>query len=161
MTSITPGVTNAPLRPVAGVAIPDSSPAREITELVRDTASPPLFNHSRRVLDWSALAGVRRGLKFDAEPPCTGTMFHNMEFTPEDSSADERFEVNGANAARFSTASGERGAAHVGRDIRGTAPTFFTEQGNWDMDTKPGVSPRVAAEVSRDADNASRNDQPH
>ena len=31
------------------------------------------------------------------------------------------------------------GAALVERDIRGTAPMFFTEQGNWVMDTKPGM----------------------
>jgi hypothetical protein len=103
MTSITTGATNAPPRPVAGVAIPDSSLAWEITELVRDTASPLLFDHSRRVLHWSALTGVRRGLNFDAEPLCTGTMFHDIGLTPQYSSADERFEVEGANAARFAT----------------------------------------------------------
>ena len=78
MTSITSSATNASPRPVAGIAIPDGRLAREITELVRDTASPLLFNHSRRVLHWSALTGVRHGLKFDAEPLCTGTMFHDM-----------------------------------------------------------------------------------
>jgi hypothetical protein len=147
MTSITTGATNPPPRPVAGVAIPDSSLAWEITELARDTASPLLFNHSRRVFYRSALTGVRRGLKFDAKPLYTGTMFHDMGLTPQYSSADERFEVDGANAARFSAVSGERGAAHVERDIRGTAPTFFTEQGNWDMDTKPGMSAQAGADV--------------
>jgi hypothetical protein len=147
MTSITSSTTNAPPRPVAGVAIPDSKLAREITELVWDTASPLLFNHSRPVFYRSALTGVRRGLKFDAKPLHTGTMFHDMGLTPQYSSADERFEVDGAKAARISIVSGERGAAHVERDIRGTAPTFFTEQGNWDMDTKPGMSAQAGADV--------------
>jgi hypothetical protein len=106
MTSITSNATNAPPSPVARVAIPDSGLAWEITELVRDTASPLLFYHSRRVLHWSALTGVRRGLKFDAEPLYTGTMFHDMGLPPQHSGADERFEVGGANAARFSTVSG-------------------------------------------------------
>jgi len=35
---------------VEGVAIPDSKLARAITEVVRDTETPLLFNHSSRVL---------------------------------------------------------------------------------------------------------------
>ncbi len=34
---------------VAGITLPDSQLTREITELVRDTASPLLFHHSSRV----------------------------------------------------------------------------------------------------------------
>ena len=34
---------------LAGIRIPDSKLAREITELVRDTESPLLFHHSSRV----------------------------------------------------------------------------------------------------------------
>jgi Catalase len=146
MTSITSSATNAPPGSVAGVALPDSL-AREITERVRNTASPLLFDQSRRVLQWSALTGVRRGLKFDAELFYTGTMLLDMGLTPQYSSAGERFEAEGANAARYSTVSRKRGAAHGERDIRGTAPIFFTGQGNWDMDTKPGMSPQVVADA--------------
>ena len=35
--------------------------------------------------------------------------------------------------ARFSTVSGERGAADLERDIRGFALKFYTEDGNWDL----------------------------
>ena len=35
--------------------------------------------------------------------------------------------------ARFSTVTGERGAADAERDIRGTAMKFYTEEGNWDI----------------------------
>jgi hypothetical protein len=52
---------------LAGIKIPDSKLAREITELVRDTESPLLFHHSSRVYYWGALAGKRRGLRFDPE----------------------------------------------------------------------------------------------
>ena len=48
---------------IAGVTIPDSRLAREITELVSDTEPPLLFHHSSRVYYWGALAGKRRGLK--------------------------------------------------------------------------------------------------
>ena len=54
-------------RSVAGVVIPDSKLAREVTELVRDTESPLLFHHSSRVYHWGALTGRRRGLRFDPE----------------------------------------------------------------------------------------------
>jgi HD superfamily phosphodiesterase len=85
---------------IEGVSVPDSKLAREITELVRDTESALLFHHSSRVFFWGALAGKRRGLKFDAELLYTGAMFHDMGLTAQHSSADERFEVDGANAAR-------------------------------------------------------------
>jgi hypothetical protein len=85
---------------VQGVAIPDSRLTREITELVRDTESPLLFHHSSRVYYFGALAGKHRDLSFDPELLYTGAMFHDMGLTPQHSSVHERFEVDGANAAR-------------------------------------------------------------
>ena len=85
---------------VGGVEIPDTRLAREITELVRDTESPLLFHHSSRVYYWGALAGKQRGLKFDRELLYAGAMFHDMGLTHAHSSDHERFEVDGANAAR-------------------------------------------------------------
>lgn len=85
---------------IDGISIPETKLTREITELVRDTESPLLFHHSRRVFYWGALTGVRRGLMFDAELLYAGAMFHDMGLTHQYSSPDERFEVDGANAAR-------------------------------------------------------------
>jgi hypothetical protein len=85
---------------IAGVRVPDSRLAREITELVRDTESSLLFNHSSRVYYFGALAGKRRGLKFDPELLYAGAMFHDMGLTARHSSDHDRFEVDGANAAR-------------------------------------------------------------
>src|SRR6516164_7161491 len=85
---------------IVGVSIPDSKLAQEITELVRDTETALLFNHSSRVYYWGALAGQRRGLRFDPELLYAGAMFHDMDLTPKHASAHERFEVNSANAAR-------------------------------------------------------------
>jgi HD superfamily phosphodiesterase len=83
-----------------GLSVPDSKLATEITELVRETAGPLLFHHSSRVFHFGALAGLHQGLRFDAELLYAGAMFHDMGLTPKHSSADERFEVDGANAAR-------------------------------------------------------------
>jgi hypothetical protein len=84
----------------SGIAIPDSRLAKEITELVRDTESELLFNHSSRVYLFAAATGRRRGLAFDPELLYAGAMFHDMGLIPAYSSAHDRFEVDGANAAR-------------------------------------------------------------
>jgi len=85
---------------ISGVTIPDSKLVREATELVRDTESPLLFNHSTRVYFFASLAGKRRGLKFNPELLYIGAIFHDMGLTPKYSSKSDRFEVDGANSAR-------------------------------------------------------------
>src|SRR5258708_2049072 len=84
---------------ISGISIPDSKLANEITEFIRDTESTLLFNHSSRVYYFGALAGQRRGFKFAAELLYAGPMFHDSGLVPAYSGA-ERFEVDGANAAR-------------------------------------------------------------
>ena len=85
---------------IAGIRIPDSQMAREATQLVRDTEPDLLYHHSRRVFLFGALAGERKQLKYDAELLYIGAMFHDMGLTEAYSSAHDRFEVDGANAAR-------------------------------------------------------------
>jgi hypothetical protein len=85
---------------VSGITVPDSKLAKEITEFVRDTESTLLFNHSSRVYYFGALAGERRGFRFDAELLYAGAMFHDVGLVPAYSSVADRFEVDGANAAR-------------------------------------------------------------
>jgi hypothetical protein len=80
--------------------VPDSRLANEITEFIRDTESTLLFNHSSRVYHFGALAGRRRGLVFDPELLYAGAMFHDMGLVSAYSSVADRFEVDGANAAR-------------------------------------------------------------
>jgi hypothetical protein len=100
MTSVLSDTSNAKSCSVAGVVIPDSTLAREVTELVRDTEPALLFHHSSRVYYWGALTGKRRGLRFDPELLYAGAMFHDMGLTPQHATAHERFEVDSANAAR-------------------------------------------------------------
>jgi hypothetical protein len=85
---------------ISGISIPDSKLANEITEFIRDTESTLLFNHSSRVYYFGALAGQRRSFKFDAELLYAGAMFHDIGLVPAYSSNADRFEVDGANAAR-------------------------------------------------------------
>lgn len=84
---------------IAGIAIPDSQLAREATDLVRDTETALLYHHSRRVFLFGALTGQARQLAFDPELLYIGAMFHDMGLMPAHSSADKRFEVDGANVA--------------------------------------------------------------
>ena len=85
---------------IAGVKIPDSKMAREVTQLIRDTESELLFEHSTRVYFWAALTGSRKDLVFDPELLYTGAMFHDIGLTETYRGSQLRFEVDGANAAR-------------------------------------------------------------
>jgi hypothetical protein len=110
-----------------GMSVPDSKLAREITELVRDTESPLLFHHSSRVYYFGALAGKHRDLSFDPELLYAGAMFHDMGLTTRYSSAQERFEVDGANAARDFLRS--RGIPQADVDTVWTAIALHTTPG--------------------------------
>ena len=85
---------------IAGVAIPDSSLARDATEFVKDIAAPLLFDHSRRVFLWASLQADNLGLAYDPELLYVGAMFHDVGLVEGHRSKDERFEIDGANAAR-------------------------------------------------------------
>jgi hypothetical protein len=82
------------------VAIPDSRLAREATELIRSVESDLLYHHSLRVYAFGALQGARRGLSYDPELLYIGAMFHDIGLVEGHRSAHDRFEVDGANAAR-------------------------------------------------------------
>ncbi|MGE4425161.1 MAG: HD domain-containing protein, partial [Solirubrobacteraceae bacterium] len=78
----------------------DSSIAREATELIRDVENDLLFHHSLRVFVFGALQGQRRELPFDPELLYIGAMFHDLGLVEGHRSPHDRFEVDGANAAR-------------------------------------------------------------
>jgi hypothetical protein len=85
---------------ISGVTIPDSTMAREVRQLIRDTESDVLFEHSTRVYFWAALTGMRKNWAFDPELLYTGAMFHDIGLTAAYRASQLRFEVDGANAAR-------------------------------------------------------------
>lgn len=88
MTSL--GTTNVP-------AIPDS---RIATDLIRSVESDLLYYHSLRVYSWGALWGALGGVRYDPELLYVGAMFHDIGLVEGHRSEDDRFEVDGANAAR-------------------------------------------------------------
>ena len=87
---------------IAGIPIPDSTIAREATEFVGDVSTQLLFDHSRRVFLWASLQGENLGLDYDPELLYVGAMFHDIGLVEGHRSQHERFEIDGANAARSS-----------------------------------------------------------
>jgi hypothetical protein len=122
---------------IDGVRIPDSKMARELTQLVRDTETGLLFNHSTRVYFFGALTGNRRGLKFDPELLYVGAMFHDMGLTERYQTSQNRFEVDSANAAR--------------EFLRGYGIPEREVEAVWDaisLHTTPGIPEHKGAEVA-------------
>lgn len=107
--------------------IPDTQLARKVTEYIRDTESELLFNHSSRVYLFGAIAGERRKLKFDPELLYAAAMFHDLGLMPGHGSADERFEIDGANAARDFL--GQHGVQRTDLDNVWTAIALHTTPG--------------------------------
>jgi hypothetical protein len=84
----------------SSLVIPDSLLAREATGILREHSSDLLFNHSVRVYLFAAEQGRRQKLRFDAELLYIAAAFHDLGLIRKFSSDNERFEVDGANAAR-------------------------------------------------------------
>src|SRR5437763_8244595 len=82
------------------LVIPDSLLAKEATDILREHSTDLLFNHSIRVYLFAAERGRQRKLRFDPELLYVAAAFHDLGLIKKFSSPDERFEVDGANAAR-------------------------------------------------------------
>jgi HD superfamily phosphodiesterase len=85
---------------IAGIQIPDSTMARQATELVRDVATDLVFDHSRRVFLFGSLRGQDQGLHYDPELLYVGAMFHDLGLTEKYRRTDQRFEIDAADEAR-------------------------------------------------------------
>jgi hypothetical protein len=85
---------------IACIKIPDSKIAREAAELVRQHETEMLYNHSVRVFVFGAIKGVRQNLKFDSELLYVAALFHDMGLVKSYETETNRFEVDGADAAR-------------------------------------------------------------
>jgi hypothetical protein len=88
-----PNLANVP-------AIPDSLLAKEATEILRNYSTELLFNHSIRVYLFAVEQGHQKNLRFDPELLYVAAAFHDLGLLKKFSSKNERFEVDGANAAR-------------------------------------------------------------
>ena len=119
------------------VAVPDSRMARDATELIRSVESDLLYNHSLRTYAFGALQGERQGLSYDPELLYIGAMFHDIGLVEGHRSAHDRFEVDGANAARDFLA---------GHGVTGEALRIV-----WDavaLHTTPGIPQHKEPEVA-------------
>jgi hypothetical protein len=92
--------TSTPTSTIAGIRIPDSTLAKDATAFVREIESDLLYHHSLRVFVFGSLQGQRRGLEYDPELLYVGAMFHDVGLVEGHRSKHDRFEVDGANAAR-------------------------------------------------------------
>jgi hypothetical protein len=63
---------------IAGITMPDSTIARDLTQLLRDTESDLLVHHSRRVYLFGARAGPRKGLTYDPQLLDVGAMINHL-----------------------------------------------------------------------------------
>ena len=80
--------------------VPDTQLTREATGLLHEFSTPLLFNHSHRVFFWANELGRQTGEPFDAELLFICAAFHDLGLLKKFSSADDRFEVDSANAVR-------------------------------------------------------------
>lgn len=130
-------MTTSSIDTVAGIRVPDSALAREVTEYIRDVEDDLLFNHSRRVFFFGALRGLRRGVQPDLELLYTAAMFHDLGLTERYRTSTIRFEVDGANAAREFLAARGLDEAGIDKVWLGIA-----------LHTTPGVPEFMAPEVA-------------
>lgn len=89
---------------IAGIDVPDTALARAATSLVREATDDPLvgdtlFHHSRRVFLWGMLKSKARGIDVDPELAYVGGMFHDLGLTQKFRTSNQRFEIDGADAA--------------------------------------------------------------
>ncbi|MFG2037523.1 HD domain-containing protein [Dactylosporangium sp. NPDC048998] len=85
---------------IGTVEVPDTALIREATAVVRAAADDTLYDHSRRVFLWGSLKARARGLQVDPELAYVGGMFHDLGLTTTYRTTDQRFEIDGANAAK-------------------------------------------------------------
>jgi len=85
---------------IAGIEVPQTPTVAEATELIRDTTSPLVYHHSRRVFLFSQIHARRLGTQPDPELLYLAAMFHDAGLFPRFASVEQRFEVDGADQGR-------------------------------------------------------------
>jgi hypothetical protein len=86
-------------RLIAGISVPDSPLIAEAIEYARKLYDPYLFNHAMRSWLFAAKIGQSKGIDCDLEVVAIGTILHDIGLSAAVSGSN-RFEVNGAAAAR-------------------------------------------------------------
>jgi hypothetical protein len=84
---------------LAGIEVTDTALVRDAVELARTSFEPYLFNHSMRSWLFGILLSEHAELPPDPELLAVSTVLHDLGLADR-YTAEERFEVDGANAAR-------------------------------------------------------------
>ena len=84
---------------IAGVRIPDSRIACEATELIRDTTTPLIYHHSRRVFLFGMLQSRVLGIEPEPELLYVAALFHDTGLVRPYRGCTQRFELDSADAA--------------------------------------------------------------
>jgi hypothetical protein len=90
---------NFDMQSVSGVRLPDSPLCAAATAYARSVSDPFLFNHVLRSYVFAELCGRAEGLAYDRELLYLACVLHDLGLTAI-APASERFEVEGADAAR-------------------------------------------------------------
>jgi len=84
---------------LSGVSAPDSAFTRKASALVARVHNKEMLHHVHRSWWFADAIGRKRGLSYDRELVYLAALMHDLGLT-EDYMTDQRFEVDGANAAR-------------------------------------------------------------
>src|ERR1700693_2590616 len=84
---------------LAGIKVPDTVLIRDAIDLSRSASEPFLFNHVMRSWLFGVLLSENAERAPDPELLAVATILHDLGLTDR-YTADNRFEVDGANAAR-------------------------------------------------------------
>jgi hypothetical protein len=84
---------------IAGVDVADTPLVRAVVEYTQRISEPYLFNHAMRSWLFAEAIGRMKGIAYDREVLAIGTIIHDIGLTAS-VSGPNRFEVNGADAAR-------------------------------------------------------------
>src|SRR5579872_2153611 len=90
---------------IAGIAIPDTSLAKDALALARSVESTALLNHSLRTYLFAELIAKAKHIEHDVELVYVASILHDTGLCPKYMSASDPFEVDGANVARTLLAS--------------------------------------------------------
>lgn len=83
---------------IGGLIAPDSELSRKAASLVEAVHSKAMLHHVHRTWWFAEFLGQKRQLKYDREVVYLASVLHDLGLTKE-YVADQRFEVDGANAA--------------------------------------------------------------
>jgi len=122
---------------IAGLEIPGTAAVAEATRHIRETTSPLLYHHSRRVFLFGLMHARRLGVEPDPELLYVAAMFHDAGLLTPFSDAEQRFEVDGADHARAFLL--DRGFPDAAAETVWTAIALHTT---------PGIPQRMAPEIA-------------